>query len=176
MIYFTKFTKHKKNVSDVIDDKGLYLNMPDCVPLCCVDRYEVRWVQQSGYRAVISSSGLNTDDRLVIYRCSGEPEEVWEHSLRRSISESFLRRSRSPPTNVRRSLSCSPPPKKKMGRPPLKVGLICPWCELPKGSTEENLRRHERDCLVRLDIQGGKPLPYKTGSLSWKTRAARKGR
>ena len=103
-----------------------------------------------------------------------EPGEVWENSLRRSSSESLLRRS--PPTKVRRSLSCSPPPKKKMGRPPLKVGLICPWCELPKGSTEENLRRHERDCLVRLDIQGGKPLPYKTGSLSWKTRAARKGR
>ena len=33
-------TKLKKNVSDVIYDKGLYLNMPDCVTVCCVDWYD----------------------------------------------------------------------------------------------------------------------------------------
>ena len=109
---------------------------------------------------------------------ASEPEELWDNSLRRSSSESFLRRSPSPPTKVRRSLSCSPPPKKKkkVGRPPMTKGLICEWCQLPKGSNEASLRRHKRDCPVRLEKQKGKPLPYKTGSLTWKTRAAKEGR
>ena len=98
---------------------------------------------------------------------ASEPEEVWDNSP-----------SCSPPTKVRRSLSCSPPPKKKkkVGRPPMTKGLICEWCQLPKGSNEASLRRHKHDCPVQLEKQKGKPLPYKTGSLTWKTRAAKEGR